>query len=77
MYKRRPGNFIDYMILKGLITGERFTVQPFHLGLAEKFEQVILGKLPDGKKKDFGEAPKEGNELNYIISIVDDNSELL
>lgn len=50
MYKRRPGNFIDYMILKGLITGEKFTVQPFHLGLAEKFEQVILGKLPDGKK---------------------------
>ena len=48
---------------------------------------IVLGKqqdsnrliqaLPDGKKKDFGPAPQEGSELNYIISIVDDNSELL
>lgn len=50
MYCRKPGNFIDYMILKGLATYEKFEVRDFHMRLAEIFERLILGKLPDGKK---------------------------
>lgn len=37
----------------------------------------LMQALEDGSKKDLGEAPGEGSELNHILSLIDDKPELL